>query len=85
MSIITIFVAVGMFLLAAVGTFVGTMFGGAVNFSRFGTSGLGLLGSGGSFAACVTVAALGGGNVLSWVFVGLAALIFGVIMRGAAR
>jgi hypothetical protein len=81
----SIMIAVGLFLLAAVGTFVGTMFGGAVNFRSFGSSGVGLIGSGISFTACLTVAVMGGGGVLTWVFVGLTSLIFGVIMRGAAR
>ena len=81
----SILLGAAFFALVVVCIFVGTILGSGMSFRSFGSSGTAILGSGGSFAACITVAVVASGGPLTWVFGGLAALIFGVIMRGAGK
>lgn len=64
----------------------GALLGGGVKFSRFGSNGPALIGSGVAFATCLTVAvSTGGVGLLGWSFSALTAAFFGVMVRGAAR
>jgi hypothetical protein len=74
---------IGLFALIAVAIFVGTLIGSSMKFGRFGSSGVAILGSGGGFALCSAIALCSAGGIVSWVFIAIAAVIFGVIMRGA--
>ena len=71
--------------LSFVGGGIGALVGGAVNFSRFGSTGLTVLGTPVLFAGACVMAAGGFGTALTLVGVTIAAFIFGLMYRAACR
>ena len=72
------------FFAAVVAAVIGMLMANAINFNRFGSSGVTMIGTPAMFAGACVLAAGGFSTALTIVGVVAAALIFGAMFRGAA-
>jgi hypothetical protein len=79
MDFLAFLLPVGMFGVIFVAGIIGIIVGSAVSFR----SGITVVFFGFSFAASATVALASQGSILGWIFAGISALLFGVVLRKA--
>jgi len=78
-------VITGLAVVIIVSSIIGALVGSTMRFGRFGSSGFALISTTLSFAIALTVAITFAGTAIGWLFAALTAVIFGIMLRGAAN